>query len=50
MLSVIFIGMIYATIHHMPLDKNAQLEIQAAALLISAACQTSSYACILIYN
>lgn len=43
-----FISMIYATVHHMPLHKNAQLEIQAAALLISAVCQMLCYACILI--
>jgi len=40
--------MIYATFHHVPLDKNAQLEIQAAALLISAVCHMFCYACILI--
>lgn len=40
--------MIYVTVHHMPLDKNVQLVIQAAALLVSAVWQILCYAWILI--
>lgn len=47
-MSVIFISMTYATVHHMPLEKSTQLKIQAAALLISTVCQTLCYAFSLI--
>lgn len=40
--------MMYATVYHMPLDKSAQLKIQAATLLISAVCQILCYAFSLI--